>query len=185
MIYLKFFNENVKYENVIKIGDDIFLCSNKNKLPDGLIVKTSFYSKKGIHYGEIGIFATECDTDLPNEDYGDSVAFIYIGDKSKIITIDSSESIMNEMDAFNIENSYLKNKYNVNTYGEFCELDHNILFGRNLNFKSSIFHYEIQREVIRLLKEKYGSFDVLEILNEDFDTEPHQYIILNNNKYKI
>lgn len=168
MKYLSYFNENKT--DLVKIGNDIYLSKEIEKLPiNSLIVKHTY--DDDVKSGELGLFCCE----LEQKSYRDCI-FISIGKKAKIFTIESTEEFLKEKDLFFSDNEYIIKKYSdeeeIRSFYDLFSLDSDVVF------------YEMQKEVVNLLSNI--NFDILEMTYED-DSIPHQYLIKMNphlRKYK-
>jgi hypothetical protein len=191
---IKGFFEYIKeeiYNDVISIGNGIYMSSNLDELPkEDLILKHFYHSDNKIKIGDIGIFAVPISYQGIEDSFGDSVVYISVSKNSKIRTIDSTEDFLYKKGLFSKNNKYLKDKYsNIDLFkpqyvkngvpeiNSYEDLSNNFYKLKDQNYDGNIYYYEIQKEVVKLIKEENGNFDILEMLRED-DIIKHQYLIL-------
>jgi hypothetical protein len=183
----EFLNENtyfdgLKNKEIIMIGNDINISSDNHILPkNSLLLEHRYFNE--VKWGELGLFAVkygENNFGQWNSDfnsYGDKIAYISVGNKAKIKTINSTEDYLRKIGELEKPNAYINKKYGYKNYSELIEHG---LENAELDNPSDVY-YELQRKAINEMKKRGENFDVLEFLYEDAES-PHQYLILNKIK---
>lgn len=188
MRLLKYHKFLENYNDIIQIGNDIFMSDSLDSLPEGIHVKHCYHKNEKIKNGDLGVFTVPINCGC--SDYGDKTIYISIGKKSKIITINNTYEYLDSKGILDIKSDYISKKYNKNNMDMFCRgfkyeqiPDYTTL--KDLWNKSSYLYnpddsyYELQKATVSELIKENGVFDVLEMEYED-DLSPHQYLILNN-----
>ena len=154
------------------ISNDIYLSDSIDDLPKGIIVEHHYGDK--LKNGVCGIFTNKVGyMGDGGSDYGDNVAYISIGKKANIVTLDSSYGYLYDKGIMYKKNESLYKKYGYDNLHDL--FDHmSELYNPNIAF------YEIQKTMVNLVKKENPSVNVIELLSED-EACPHQFLILDCN----
>jgi hypothetical protein len=157
-------------DKLTKIGNDIYISYDITKLPKGYIVVEHGHDEE-LKHGELGIFTGELG--WAAAEFGNKTAYVAIGEKAKVITIENTAEFLDERGEYNKPNEYIIEKYKKYGFKTFDDLMDD---AGSLDNPSTAW-YELQKKTIEILNNEVGHFDVLEMKSED-DLTPHQYLIL-------